>query len=397
MAKFLYEKDGQKVYGVDLEAIETKSVGDYELEIVGSTPAVDRDGEVIDVNGWQLKNYKKNPVVLPAHDYRQPAIGRAKSVRVKDGKLIFKIEFPPEGVNPLADIYRKLYKLGFMKASSVGFIPLEWKDGDPQKGIRRIYTKTELLELSLVSVPANPEALAVDKGIMKAKEEGVLSEDEIKMLEDVLKEIRCEEEGICDAEGQDIDDVEAKGVVPYKREPLADRNRGWDGTGARRRLAIWAGGPDKDKMNWGKYKRGFAYVMTGEEENFGGYKLPHHDVIDGGIKTVWRGVVAAMAALLGARGGVDIPSADKKRVYSHLAKHYADFGEEPPEFKEYVLDELKEIFGEEVLKMAGYKLEDEGYYKEALFGVLDELKSEETSKRSVELVKSVLNELKQEV
>jgi len=61
------------------------------------------------------------------------------------------------------------------------------------------------------------------------------------------------------------------------------------------------------------------------------YKLSHHSL--SGYKTVWRGVAAAMAALMGARGGVNIPDVDKRGVYNHLAKHYADFDKEAPEYK----------------------------------------------------------------
>ena len=66
-------------------------------------------------------------------------------------------------------------------------------------------------------------------------------------------------------------------------------------------------------------------------ERFSDLKLPHHDPKTHNV--VWRGVVAAMAALFGARGGVDIPSEDRKKVYNHLAKHYREFDREPPEFK----------------------------------------------------------------
>ena len=59
------------------------------------------------------------------------------------------------------------------------------------------------------------------------------------------------------------------------------------------------------------------------------YKLPHH-LPDG--RVVWRGVAAAMAALMGGRGGVDIPGNDRRGVYSHLAKHYQQFDKTPPEF-----------------------------------------------------------------
>ncbi len=51
------------------------------------------------------------------------------------------------------------------------------------------------------------------------------------------------------------------------------------------------------------------------------------------MKVVWRGVVAAMTVVNGARGGVDIPDADRRKVYDHFAAHYAGFDEEPPEFR----------------------------------------------------------------
>lgn len=66
----------------------------------------------------------------------------------------------------------------------------------------------------------------------------------------------------------------------------------------------------------------------------GAYKLPHHELVDGEIRVVWRGVVAAMTVVNGARSGVDMPEADRRRVYEHLAQHYAEFDEEAPPFRE---------------------------------------------------------------
>lgn len=151
-------RNGKEVLGTDLQDVEVKAVGENEIEIVGSTDTRDRMDEVISMDGWDLKNWKKNPVILAGHDYTAPAIGRGK-VKKSDGKLMFKVEFPEEGVYPLADIYRKLYKGGFMKASSVGFLPTEWSNGNGEKEPYRTYTKQELLELSLVAVPANPDAV----------------------------------------------------------------------------------------------------------------------------------------------------------------------------------------------------------------------------------------------
>ena len=141
------------------------------------------------------------------------------------------------------------------------------------------------------------------------------------------------------------------GVVPYRPEGKTDEKRKWDGVGARKRLSVWAGGPDKDKINWKKYQHGFA-VIEGETDDFGSYKLPHHDIIDGSIITVWRGVTAAMAALLGARGGVD--ASNKRGIHGHLAKHYRQYDKEPPKFDiAYSGEELRRIEEGEIFKKEG--------------------------------------------
>ncbi len=122
-------------------------------------------------------------------------------------------------------------------------------------------------------------------------------------------------------------------AVPYEETPKAPMDYPWDADEAERRIRLWAGGPDKENIDWSRYRRAFAWYDVSNPENFGSYKLPHHDVIDGRLHVVWRGVVAAMQSLLGARGGVDIPEADRRAVYEHLAGHYREFGREPPEFR----------------------------------------------------------------
>ncbi len=80
----------------------------------------------------------------------------------------------------------------------------------------------------------------------------------------------------------------------------------------------------------------FAWTKSNPPENTADLKLPHHNPKSHNV--VWRGVTAAMAALSGARGGVDVPAGDKGAIYSHLAAHYKDFDEEPPA-KDDVLSE----------------------------------------------------------
>ncbi|KKL75637.1 hypothetical protein LCGC14_2052890, partial [marine sediment metagenome] len=94
-----------------------------------------------------------------AHDYRSLPIGKAPKVWLAGGKLKNTVQFPPEGTYEFADIVERLVDTGYLKTESVGFIPQKWEDGDGDKGPRRTYLKQELLEISIVPVPSNPDAL----------------------------------------------------------------------------------------------------------------------------------------------------------------------------------------------------------------------------------------------
>ncbi len=168
-----------KIYKV-LEDCEVKKVGDRSYEFTASTSTVDRDGEVIEAKGWDLKNFKKNPVIMYAHDYRSLPIGKAPKVWLAGGKLKNTVQFPPEGTYEFADIVERLVDTGYLKTESVGFIPQKWEDGDGDKGPRRTYLKQELLEISIVPVPSNPDALrnAVEEGVITTKEFETLSTKE---------------------------------------------------------------------------------------------------------------------------------------------------------------------------------------------------------------------------
>ncbi len=180
--------DGRELRGYSFADSEVKVLSDNEIELVGSTETVDRDGDIVVPSGIDLKNFKRNPVILAGHNYRDPAIGKGVATK-REGKLVFKVIFPPEGDNPMADIYRKLYKGGFMRAGSIGFIPTEWSDTKDKKGaFIRTYSKSELLEFSLVTVPSNPDAVVQNsKGLEEAKEKGVINDVEKSQVENYMK------------------------------------------------------------------------------------------------------------------------------------------------------------------------------------------------------------------
>ncbi len=171
---------------------EVKKLGERSYEFTASTSTIDRDGEVIEAKGWDLKNFKKNPVIMYAHDYRSLPIGKAPKVWLAGGKLKNTVQFPPEGTYEFADIVERLVDTGYLKTESVGFIPQKWEDGDGEKGPKRTYLKQELLEISIVPVPSNPDALrnAVEEGVITTKEFETLStKDEVNKPEETEEKV----------------------------------------------------------------------------------------------------------------------------------------------------------------------------------------------------------------
>ena len=136
------------------------SVGPREIEVIASTGAVDRMGDVLVPVGAQLANYRKNPVVLAQHDATAP-IARCSTIGLQGDRIVARVLFPDAGVNALSDQYLGLAKAGVIGAVSVGFMPLAAEPLRETGGLR--YTAWELLELSLVSIPANSEAVVTAK------------------------------------------------------------------------------------------------------------------------------------------------------------------------------------------------------------------------------------------
>lgn len=139
-----------------------------EVEIIASDEAVDRYGDIIRVEGWDLRGFKKNPVLLFAHNSRNPPIGTVTRVAKEEvnGKpvLMAKAKLLPEGTYDFADLIGRIMEAGALRASSVGFIPtVEPKAifGEDKRVTGFEYNGQELLELSIVPVPANPNALTL--------------------------------------------------------------------------------------------------------------------------------------------------------------------------------------------------------------------------------------------
>ncbi len=241
------------------------------------------------------------------HKHDDIPIGKIIEAEVRNGKLWVKLTL--NKAHPMFEtVYRSL-KEGFLDAFSIGFKTLA------KRGNR--ITKLKIVEVSLVGIPANPEAV----------------------VENVYE--------------KNFEPEEVRGIVPshpwkygkddkssWKKPTLSDfTDKSWEELS------------DSEKRSIVGH---YAWSPKPIPDRFTDLKLPHHDPKTHAV--VWNGVRAAMAALFGARGGVDIPSADRRPVYNHLAKHYKEFGKEPPEF--HMLEELRIKCGGAIPEFIFYKILD---------------------------------------
>lgn len=137
------------------------------LDFLLSDATADRFGDIIEVNGWDLQNFNKNPIALFSHDPRF-IVGKWSNLRIEKQSLRGTLELAPEGTSDRIDEIRRLVKAGILKAVSVGFKPRKREklneEADEFFGPFK-YINQELVETSLVAVPANPNALAVAKSL----------------------------------------------------------------------------------------------------------------------------------------------------------------------------------------------------------------------------------------
>ena len=200
-------KSGPEIEGLRASFDSEAKAGDGESRTINftiSTDSVDRYGDTIAVDGWQLDAYRKNPVVLWAHDGDSLPVGRANKLWTEPHKLKAETEFTPAGMSKFNDTVYEMYRLGFMSATSVGFMPLKYAFvDDPERRYGIDFQEQELLEFSTVPVPANAEALiegkkaGIDVAVMLDWATDLLgkagdSDRIVKLAESVLGKTGCD-------------------------------------------------------------------------------------------------------------------------------------------------------------------------------------------------------------
>lgn len=187
-------KTNPEILQVRVKAQEPLAINEEQRKIsyVVSDETPDRVGDIIQVKGWDLTNYKRNPVILWAHEAKEvPPIGRGHNVRRRYGpdRLTADVEFAPKEAYEFADTIYQLASRGFIRATSVGFMPKEAaqldKDQRAKLGLGsygQLFTRSELMEISIVAVPANPSAL--EEGVKSLHTEGLLDRMDVQKFLD---------------------------------------------------------------------------------------------------------------------------------------------------------------------------------------------------------------------
>jgi HK97 family phage prohead protease len=126
---------------------------------VARSAGQDRNGSITDPDGWDFTNYLRNPLLFANHDHRMP-IGRAHRVWMQDQLMWAQVSFADTAQ---AHTVKTLVDQDLLRAISIGWHSfrsslIRDKDGWPT-GVHS--HQQELVELSIVAIPADTEALRV--------------------------------------------------------------------------------------------------------------------------------------------------------------------------------------------------------------------------------------------
>ena len=305
-SRIISGRDGGAVIIRKQAIANAEDLGNRQIKFTISTGGIDRENDRLSADGWSLKSYRKNPVVMFAHDYKQLPIARAVSISQENGTLVSMAEFATADLNPFAETVYRMIKGGFLNAVSVGFRPQKFKSAERDNGQQGFdFEEQELLEYSVVPVPANPHALVA------ASKHGIDLDPITVWAKSWLEKALPEHAGF---KGMVPPNPTDYGVAPmneaWRRPSLRDfTSDSWDEVESEDRQAI---------------ARHFTYTAEMPPPNYGDLKLPHHRVK--GADVVFRGVAAASGRL----DQTDFTADDFSKIRAHLASHYEEFDRVAP-------------------------------------------------------------------
>lgn len=161
--KLLVEKSRRDMLKKMSFASVLKTLGERQVEVIITSPKIDRDGDIVEVGGIDLKSFLQNPVILFQHNSNMP-VARCVNLKRVGETLVATAQFPQVGISEKADEVYGLIKSEIINAASIGFIPKESESRDAQNPWHgQHYKKVEMLEFSFVSIPANTDARIVSR------------------------------------------------------------------------------------------------------------------------------------------------------------------------------------------------------------------------------------------
>ena len=232
---------------------------------------VDLDGDIIEKGAFHESLKSRTPQMLWGHDQSGVPIGKVTTIEEDSKGLYFEAALPKDDDLVKGRIAPQL-RIGALKGISIGF---RIKDRERLKdGGRRIKT-AELWEISLVNIPANPEA----------------SVEHFKS---------------------------AKGVCKDADLPLAQRGKSWDSESALKRVAEFAKQAD-DPAD--VYSKAFLYCAGGDLDDMSSYKFPIADVIGDRLTAIPHAIYKSATALMRMKDG-DIASPVRDALQDTLDRYY---------------------------------------------------------------------------
>ena len=204
--KFDLSGEFKKVYLPEAEEKESRKDDEYlYIEGYANTNIVDRVNTYIPANEWAsaIEHYMNNAIILFNHNYDK-AIGKVKEIRIDEKGLYIKAAISSKtsaGQEVIA-----LIEEGILKSFSVGFRIKDYEnlEYDEEKDAVKL-VGLDLLEISVVSVPANQESLFdISKafGSEKKYEEYL---NKLKVKAKSANEIQLESEQNTDSEKKELD------------------------------------------------------------------------------------------------------------------------------------------------------------------------------------------------
>lgn len=262
---------------------------------------VDRSGDSILPNGYNLENFLKNPILLSYHDRYEPV-----------GKIV-DISVSLEGLEITAEVHKmlnpKVYyavEQGILKTFSVGFKSYDTAY-DPDSDVY-YYREVELLEVSIVSVPDNQESIFT-----------------------VLTQSPCAN-GMCMLASKATGEHAYKCASKIKNKSLSETK--WSEVDkSSLSVDLLSEIPEVVKE---------AYLVVGDIEKNNTWKFPHHEYKEGKLFISKEGVISAYSALKSIKTEEKYSNEEKLDSCLHLLKHFEELSElddsviVPEELKEWI-------------------------------------------------------------